>query len=119
MTFHGEHYRPDNALLYVVGDVDPADVQARIKEAFAGVPKPPSPRLAPPCLKAQSRHFPPVVHEWSGGAYDGRADVPLSGGAVLETTDDDRKKYLLPLDVPAVPHPATGVPAPARAGSLL
>ena len=113
VKFHSEHYRPDNALLYVVGDVKADDVELAIRTAFDGVPKA-STNPVPPCLKAQSRHFPPIVHEWSGGRFDQTSAVPLDGERVLEMTDDQKNEYLLPLDVPAVPHPVTGVPVRAH-----
>merc|ERR1719271_572824 len=114
VKFHSEHYRPDNALLYVVGDVKADDVELAIRTAFDGVPKATTPNPVPPCLKAQSRHFPPIVHEWSGGKYDQTSSVPLDGQRILEMTDDQKNEYLLPLDVPAVPHPSTGVPVRAH-----
>jgi len=114
VAFHAEHYRPDNALLYVVGDVKADDVELAIRTAFDGVPKASLERATKPCLKAQSRHFPPIVHEWSGGAHDRTADVVLDGTKVLEITDAEKNEYLLPLDVPAVPHPVTGVPVRAH-----
>ena len=36
MRFHRENYRPNNALIVVAGDVDPADIVARLNQAFAG-----------------------------------------------------------------------------------
>ena len=114
VKFHSEHYRPDNALLYVVGDVKADDVELAIRTAFDGVPKASTPNPVPPCLKAQSRHFPPIVHEWSGGRFDQTSAVPLDGERILEMTDDQKNEYLLPLDVPAVPHPSTGVPVRAH-----
>ena len=46
-------------------DVKADDVELAIRTAFDGVPKSSSENPVPPCLKAQSRHFPPIVHEWS------------------------------------------------------
>ena len=34
--FHDEYYRPNNALFVVAGDVNPADIVARLNRAFAG-----------------------------------------------------------------------------------
>ena len=92
VKFHSEHYRPDNALLYVVGDVKADDVELAIRTAFDGVPKASTPNPVPPCLKAQSRHFPPIVHEWSGGKYDQTSSVPLDGERILEMTDDQKNE---------------------------
>ena len=80
-TFHRTHYRPDNALLYVVGDVDVAEVEARIKASFGDIdanaigmdiPKAEA-ALAHEMAEAvkdtvksqESWHFPPVVHHWT------------------------------------------------------
>ncbi|KAJ8608166.1 hypothetical protein CTAYLR_010305 [Chrysophaeum taylorii] len=131
MKFHGSHYRPDNALLYVVGDVSPDEVVAAIRNAFGDVPKRSAPEALPPLsLKAQSRHFPPILHAWSGGRADGGSDVPLSSSRNtlerakkgylpttrnLETPDGKSlARFLLPLDVAATPHPETGVPVRAH-----
>ncbi|MGH7731972.1 MAG: M16 family metallopeptidase [Candidatus Eiseniibacteriota bacterium] len=35
-AFHARHFRPDNAMLAVVGDVDPEAVRAALDKAFAG-----------------------------------------------------------------------------------
>ncbi|HUF12531.1 MAG TPA: insulinase family protein [Longimicrobiales bacterium] len=35
LRFHRQHYRPNNALFVVAGDVNPADVVARLNRAFA------------------------------------------------------------------------------------
>ena len=35
-AFHGRHFRPDNAMLAVVGDVEPQAVKAALEKAFAG-----------------------------------------------------------------------------------
>jgi len=129
VKFHEAHYRPDNALLYVVGDVSPAVVVDAIQQAFGDLP---ARRPAPAgsvSMKTQSRHFPPILHSWSGGRNDASSDVPSS----LETTTLDRAgappataatlvtpdesslaRYLLPLDVGPTPHPQTGVPIRAH-----
>ncbi|KAH8055179.1 M16 peptidase-like protein [Aureococcus anophagefferens] len=114
MAYHREHYRPDNCLLYVVGDVRPPEVEAAIAKAFAGVPKPRDARPTPRSLKAQSRHFPPIVHTWSGGRLDGKADVVIRGEGEDRLLELDEAKYLLPLDVPPTPHPDTQEPVRAH-----
>lgn len=35
-AFHGRHFRPDNAMLAVVGDVDPVAIKAALEQAFGG-----------------------------------------------------------------------------------
>ncbi len=39
--FHGEWYAPNNALLVIAGDVDPASVLSRVKELFGSIPRRP------------------------------------------------------------------------------
>ena len=36
VAFHGRHFRPDNAMLAVVGDVEPQAVKVALEKAFAG-----------------------------------------------------------------------------------
>jgi hypothetical protein len=71
--YHQTHYRPDNAILFVVGDVDIPFTIETIKQKFGGLaPKLDAPKLLKESgefpdvsLRAVSRHFPPVVHRWS------------------------------------------------------
>jgi zinc protease len=46
-AFHGDFYRPDNAVLVVVGDFDPIQLESWVDEYFGPVPKPskPMPRV--------------------------------------------------------------------------
>jgi zinc protease len=48
VAFHATYYRPDNAVLVVVGDFDPATTNAWIDRYFGRIPKPgvPIPRVA-------------------------------------------------------------------------
>ena len=59
-AFHRTHYRPNNAFLLVVGDVDPNAIAAAAERTFAGwargdVPKPSFP--APPPLAGRKVYF--------------------------------------------------------------
>jgi hypothetical protein len=71
--YHNTHYRPDNVILFVVGDVDPATTIETINQKFGHLkPKIDAPKLLKdsgefPELSMQSvsRHFPPVLHKWS------------------------------------------------------
>mmetsp|Transcript_36185 Transcript_36185/g.53050 ORF Transcript_36185/g.53050 Transcript_36185/m.53050 type:complete len:1205 (+) Transcript_36185:144-3758(+) len=80
-TWHRTHYRPDNVLLYVVGDVDVATAEKTIMEKFVHITaeqqgtemnpavKPEASDLADSVLQGtvkakQSWHYPPVVHDW-------------------------------------------------------
>ncbi len=46
-TFYRSHYRPDGAVLVIVGDVDPGRALDRIEHHFAGLPRGASPRDEP------------------------------------------------------------------------
>lgn len=81
-TWHRTHYRPDNVLLYLVGDIDPAKAQDAIEEKFGHITADKQAAdISIPALKeeasklatalnaasvkaAQSWHFPPVRHDW-------------------------------------------------------
>lgn len=81
-TWHRTHYRPDNVLLYLVGDLDPATAEKTIQEKFGHLSaekqateiKIESLRKeasdladalnAATVKAAQSWHFPPVRHDW-------------------------------------------------------
>jgi len=81
-TWHRTHYRPDNVLLYLVGDVDPKQAEKVIAEKFghltaekqaADIKLPELKKEAAELADAvvagtvkagQSWHYPPVQHEW-------------------------------------------------------
>ena len=59
-SFHREHYRPNNAFLIIVGDVDQAAIAAAVDKSFGGwakgdVPKPSFP--SPPALSGRHVYF--------------------------------------------------------------
>jgi len=90
-TWHRTHYRPDNVLLYVVGDLDPEFVQKTVEEKFGHLTaerqgsqiklvdlKSEASDLADAVVggtmkQAQSWHYPPVRHDFCVG--DGVKDV--------------------------------------------
>ncbi len=59
LTWHQAWYRPSNAVLVLVGDLDPAGTIARVERAFADLPtgSPPPPRVGtpPPALEGEQR----------------------------------------------------------------
>jgi predicted Zn-dependent peptidase len=81
LEFHRTHYRPDNVLLYVVGDLDVGETEAMIAKKFGGLDADrhagemsgPARDKAGELARAvaatvksgQSWHYPPVVHTWS------------------------------------------------------
>ena len=88
--YHETHYRPENALVYVIGDIDPEEAEATLEKIFGRLParKVPAEIAAAAAaaggvgadeltLKLQSRHFPPILHKWSGGALGDTAKVPV------------------------------------------
>ena len=111
-TWHRTHYRPDNVLLYVVGDVEPSEVEKTIKEKFghitaekqaAGIKvenlKPEASKLADALVGGkdvvksnQSWHYPPVKHDWSTGS-----NTDLVQRFNSEGSDDESNKYDLHL----------------------
>jgi predicted Zn-dependent peptidase len=87
-TWHRTHYRPDNVLLYIVGDVNPEEAEKVIQEKFGHITaekqakdikllelKPEASKLADAIVRGtdvikarQSWHYPPIKHEWSLGS---------------------------------------------------
>ena len=81
LEFHRTHYRPDNVLLYVVGDVDVPDVERYIREKFGGLSasrhgaelsesqrkaaKEFAQEVVRTVKSQQSWHYPPTIHDWS------------------------------------------------------
>ena len=83
-TWHRIHYRPDNVLLYIVGDINVQDAERIIEAKFGGITSEKhGSEIRIPELKneasliadaivhgenvvksAQSWHYPPIVHEW-------------------------------------------------------
>ncbi len=111
-TWHRTHYRPDNVLLYVVGDVDMSEVEKTIKEKFGHITaekqaaeiklenlKPEASKLADALVGGkdvvksnQSWHYPPVKHDWSNGSNRDMVEKFTSF-----ETDEDETKYDLHL----------------------
>lgn len=71
--YHNTHYRPDNVILFIVGDVDPDSTIETIKQKFGNLsPKIDSQKLLRDSgefpevsMRSVNRHFPPVTHRWS------------------------------------------------------
>eukprot|EP01039_Chlorochromonas_danica_P002675 gene2675-2920_t len=71
--YHNLHYRPDNVILFVVGDVEVNSAIDTIKQKFGHLqPKIDAQQIFDesgefPALSMRNawRHFPPVIHKWS------------------------------------------------------
>lgn len=71
--YHNTHYRPDNVILYIVGDVEIESTIKIIRQKFGNlVPKIDAAKLLresgefpESSMRMVSRHFPPVIHRWS------------------------------------------------------
>ena len=101
--FHATYYRPDNAVLIVVGDFDPAQLDGWIDRYFGPLRSPAQaiPRVSTPEparqqdtrveLKAPSVPLPAVALVWKGPAA-GHADAPALelASALLSAGDSSR-----------------------------
>lgn len=82
--YHSTHYRPDNVVLFIVGDVDVQETIEQIRTKFGSL----RPRLDALKLLRDSgefpvvsmrdayRHYPPVTHIWSCGLEEAAALLP-------------------------------------------
>ena len=76
-AYHSSHYRPNNAHLYVIGDLEPAEVEDMIGKMFSHVPARDPPKYKPEegvddvTLKQVNSFFPPINHDWMGGRIHG------------------------------------------------
>jgi predicted Zn-dependent peptidase len=102
-TWHRTHYRPDNVLLYVVGDLDPEYVQQTIEDKFGHLSaekqgseialtelKGEASDLADAVVggtlkQRQSWHYPPVRHDFC--VLEGVKDLLNDGTKLVETGD--------------------------------
>jgi predicted Zn-dependent peptidase len=111
-TWHRTHYRPDNVLLYIVGDVEPSEVEKCIEDKFGHITaekqaaeiklldlKPEASKLADALVggkdvvkSRQSWHYPPVKHDWSSGS-----DEKYVQNFKASEDDEDSNKYDLHL----------------------
>lgn len=119
-SWHRQHYRPDNVLLYLVGDVDPNEAEKVIAEKFGRITaekqgseirlpeiKEMAAELADAVVEgsvkaAQSWHYPPVRHDWcvpKDYKIDPRLLIPAEGSKYdLQLQDayplDDKVDFL-------------------------
>jgi predicted Zn-dependent peptidase len=112
-SWHRTHYRPDNVLLYLVGDIDPDEAEKVIADKFGRLSaEKQATEIKAPGIKeqakeladavvagsvkaAQSWHYPPVRHDWSaqnGIEINPKLILPTES---LEYDINLQKKYAL------------------------
>jgi zinc protease len=69
-AFHSTFYRPDNAVLVVVGDFDPAQLQRWVDQYFGPIPKPADP------IPRVTTQEPPRTEARSVREYDAKVPLP-------------------------------------------
>lgn len=75
--YHDSHYRPDNAILYLVGDIDANHVSKLVQSTFGGlVSKRKMSKRSP-----VNRHFPPVHHYWMSKTTGAQTSTGVGGVA--------------------------------------
>ncbi|KAL3792094.1 hypothetical protein ACHAWO_004925 [Cyclotella atomus] len=115
-TWHRMHYRPDNVLLYIVGDLDSEYVHSMVQEKFGHLSaekqgseikildlKREASDFADAVVgrtmkQAQSWHYPPVRHEFC--VVDGVKDVLESSGQLIKKEDGSMEGYDIHLQKP-------------------
>ncbi len=101
--FHRKWYAPNNAILVIVGDVNPADVLATVKRLFESIPRrslPARPKVALPPLKpAKIEVDSDLPYGLAAVAYrlPGYDDTDFAAGIVLADALDSRRGELYAL----------------------
>eukprot|EP00804_Cyclotella_cryptica_P018155 CCRYP_005917-RB/>CCRYP_005917-RB protein AED:0.04 eAED:0.04 QI:187/1/1/1/1/1/3/382/1138 len=113
-TWHRTHYRPDNVLLYVVGDLEPEYVERMVREKFGHLTaEKQASEIKIPELKreasaladavvgetikqAQSWHYPPVRHDFC--VVDGVKDILEASDQLLKKEVADGEEHI-PYDI--------------------
>jgi predicted Zn-dependent peptidase len=120
-TWHRTHYRPDNVLLYVVGDVSPKEVESKINDIFGHIKAEKQALEMDEDVKSEaglladavmggtvkcgmSWHYPPVVHNW---CLPRGEEAPLLEGSSNEIDYDGQLQTKWPLDENPVLLPET------------
>jgi predicted Zn-dependent peptidase len=92
--YHSMHYAPDNVILYVVGDINVKNTVDLIEQKFGHLEVKEDAReiikfsgeYPETNMQAVSRHFPPVIHEWSCSQSEAEVNVPK---ALAQMKTDD------------------------------
>jgi secreted Zn-dependent insulinase-like peptidase len=91
--YHSMHYRPDNVILYVVGDVDVGTTVQTIKQKFGGLRSKldatglmrASGEFSDSTVSSLNRHFPPVAHSWSCDTTDEKVGLSVFLGSIISS----------------------------------
>ncbi|EKX47207.1 hypothetical protein GUITHDRAFT_159585 [Guillardia theta CCMP2712] len=81
-AFHTAHYRPNNAHLFVIGDINPFEAEDYIKSMFSHLQARDPPKYLPSegvdeiSLKTKNPYFPPINHQWCGEKRFGQDGLP-------------------------------------------
>jgi hypothetical protein len=115
--FYRSHYRPQNAKLYLSGNFDPNIAEELISKKLGTISNPclslsPSPPLGL-SLKLVNRHFPPVVHRWTGVAKDLASDLSRHLSQSYQPSDVVRE-MLRDLSQPQSLPSVKVIPTPSR-----
>eukprot|EP01035_Chromulina_nebulosa_P019847 gene19847-25796_t len=104
--YHSLHYRPDNVILYVVGDIDVDYTIESIKQKFGGLSSridherifSESNEFPQTSMRLVNRHFPPVVHSWSTTKDSVSSTIPngLADSVSVEKPLSDLALDILP-----------------------
>lgn len=93
--YHISHYRPDNAVLYVVGDVDAAEVSTMIRHKFGPLESRRKVSIKPIAALSQAkrinRHIPSLLHYWSN-----RTKSTLVAGLSSQELPSDEAETMRP-----------------------
>ncbi len=92
--FYEDWYHPANTAVYVVGDIDPAQIQTLIKEQFSGTPAKENPKVAPERTLPTNSEFQFLTMQDSELPLTAVALGRLRKKSPSKSTADQRKSYV-------------------------
>jgi zinc protease len=106
--FYRRFYAPNNAVVVIAGDVDPAKARALVEETYGKVPRH---NNLPPRIRAQE---PPPVVARSLTLADARAEIPTQSVNIPAVLRDDKRESMA---LEATPHILGSVEQPTLSRS--